>query len=293
MATEYNGGFQSYADKSTKDIFFRAEDRATKTVTLLGGQVVKALTPLETDSAGRAKVFTGMVAEAALLTFGASGTAAQTSIITASAGNLVTFTVGTGKTVTPAQLVTAWVDYYNNNGTASSAIDYGSFAVTGTGITGYRLEKHDSDTLAIIATTFASDIATNVTATGTVASQTLNVTNYAASTTKLIGFAVYDVAALASDGSTSLDTEIAVYSDASFWADALVWAADSTDTITWTDGSTKSCTAFNTGADGRGMEGYPASISKAAAVDLRNRRNKLVEGTEFTGLGHRLPGDYY
>ena len=27
------------------------------------------------------------------------------------------------------------VDWYNNNGTASSAIDYGSFAVTGTGVT--------------------------------------------------------------------------------------------------------------------------------------------------------------
>lgn len=290
---EYNGGFQSYADKSTKDVFFRADDRYTKTVTLLGGQVIKALTPLETDTAGRVKVFTGMVSEAALLTFGASGTAAQTVILTASAGNYLTLTVATGKTATPAQLVTAFVDYYNNSGTLSAAVDYATIAATGTGITGYRLEKHDTDTLAIVATTYATDIATNVTATGTVASQSLTVTNYAASTTKLAGFAVYDVAALAADGTTSLDTEIAIYSDASFWADALVWAADSNDTITLADGTSKACTAFNTGCDGRGIEGYPASISKATAVDLRNRRNKIVEATEFSVLGHRLPGDYY
>ena len=50
---ELNGGWSDYPDRVTKKIFFRADDRETKTVTIKSGQVIKALSFLESDSAGK------------------------------------------------------------------------------------------------------------------------------------------------------------------------------------------------------------------------------------------------
>lgn len=58
---EYNGGFQSYPDRVTKKTFFRVDDRQTKTVTIKAGQVLKALSFVESDVDGKAIAHTGVV----------------------------------------------------------------------------------------------------------------------------------------------------------------------------------------------------------------------------------------
>lgn len=58
---EYNGGFQSYPDRVTKKTFFRADGRQTKTVTIKAGQVLKALSFVESDVDGKAVAHSGVV----------------------------------------------------------------------------------------------------------------------------------------------------------------------------------------------------------------------------------------
>jgi len=62
---EYNGGFQSYPNRTTKKIFFRADDRTTKTVTVKAGQVLKALSFVESDKDGKVIAHTGIVSTGA------------------------------------------------------------------------------------------------------------------------------------------------------------------------------------------------------------------------------------
>ena len=63
--TDFNGGFASYPDRTTKKIFFRADDRETKTVTIKSGQVIKALSFLETDVAGKCVAHSDLTASLA------------------------------------------------------------------------------------------------------------------------------------------------------------------------------------------------------------------------------------
>jgi hypothetical protein len=151
---------------------------------------------------------------------------------------------------------------------------------------GYLVSKGDTNTLVFtwnVPQAGQTDLALTGTAT---AKATLTVSSPATPTTKIAGFAVYDVAAINAAGANT-DTEIAVYSEVSLWADAIVWAADATETITLPNGSTKAVTAFNTGAAyGSG------NMSVADLKTLKAKRLKLVEGTEFDCLGFRNPGDY-
>lgn len=87
---------------------------------------------------------------------------------------------------------------------------------------------------------------------------------------KIAGVTLYDVDASAGD------VEIAVYTEASFWADALVWSVNvGTDTITLPDGTTKAVTAYDTGA----------------TTDLT--KQQFVEGSEFEPLGFTKAGEVY
>lgn len=272
---EYNGGFQSYPDRVTKDIFFRASDRATKTVTLKAGQVVKALTPLSTDADGKYVVYAGNVAESNLATLSSSLANAETTII---AG----ITVTASGVVTAANWAAAVINYVKNGVAAGT-----NCTVSGT-LSGYSVEYYDADSVLFTSTSAFSDV-TDLTATGTASAKVsftnIDATASAAALPKLAGISVYDVAAIDSAGSNA-DVEIAVYSEVSLWADAIVWAADpNADTIKLPDGTTKACTSFNTGA-----AGIPQT--QADVKQLKRRRQKLVEGSEFDTLGFRNLGDY-
>ena len=86
--------------------------------------------------------------------------------------------------------------------------------------------------------------------------------------TKVSGVLAFDVDASAGD------VQATAYTEASFWADALVWSVNvATDVVTKVDGTTVACTAYNT----------------ACTTDLL--KQKLVEGTEFTELGFLSAGE--
>jgi hypothetical protein len=269
---EYNGGFQSYPDKVTKDIFFRAEGRATKTVTLLAGQVVKALTPLMSDNDGKYRVYTSALNESNLVTLNANLANLDVAIV---AG----LTSTASGVVTPAQWAAAILNYVNNGVAAGTNV-----TISGT-LTGYSVDAYDADTLVFTSLTALTNV-TDLAATGAQAAK-LTFTKVDGATTlpRLAGVAVYDVAAINSAGGNA-DTEVAVYSKASFWSDAIRWAADpNADTIELPDGTLRACTSFNTGA-----AGIPAT--QADVKMLKRLRQKLVEGSDFDSLGFRNLGDY-
>ncbi|MCK9622614.1 MAG: hypothetical protein M0R47_19020 [Methylobacter sp.] len=260
---EYNGGFQTYPDRVTKNVFFRAEGRATKPVTVKSGQVLKALSFLETDSAGKA-IAHGPLTEGTFVKFAAI-TNGQTIIL----GGL-TFTAGSSGT-TAAQLATSWAGIAA--GTAAASITWavgGTF--TGT-LTGWGTEAYDADSVIFNSSAPLTN-ATDLAATGTATAPTLTKVDGATTFSKIAGVLVYDVDA------SSADVDAQAYSEASFWADALVWAADPTqDTITKPDGTTVAVSAYNTGCAGT-----------SAASNLLKK--KFVEGSEFDPLGFKNAGDY-
>jgi len=267
---EYNGGWNSYPDRVTKKIFFRATDRSTKSVTIKSGQVIKALSFLETDSAGKCIAHGGLV-ESATATFGTALTSGQTLII---AG--LTFTAGSAGTTT-AQLGTVWSGLVDGVGfaaaaaailAAGTAVTVGTFTA-GT-LAGYNTTLVTASKVRFDATSVAS--ATDVAATGTGAAPTIVISQYAASN-KISGVLLFDVDA------SSADVDATAYQEASFWASALVWAVDvAVDTITLVDGTTKAVTAYNTGCAGT-----------SAASNLL--KQKFVESTEFEPLGFMSTGE--
>lgn len=267
---EYNGGWSSYPDRVTKKIFFRAGDRETKTVTIKSGQVIKALSFLETDSAGKAIAHGGLV-ESATATFGTALTSGQTSII---AG--LTFTAGSAGTTT-AQLATVWSGIADGTGyvAAAAAILAAGIATTvgtftaGT-LTGYSTTLVSTNKIRFDATTAAS--ATDVAATGTGTAPTIVISQFAA-LNKIAGVLLFDVDASAGD------VDATAYTEASFWASALTWAVDvAVDTITLVDGTTKAVTAYNTGCAGT-----------SATSNLL--KQKFVENSEFEPLGFLSAGE--
>lgn len=262
--TEYNGGFQSYSDRVTKDVFFRAEDRATKTVTIKSGQVLKALSFIETDADGKGIAHKGLT-EGTFAKFAAL-TAGQTLIL----GGL-TFTAG-GSGTTAAQLATSWAGIAAGTAYGSITSAVGGTFTAGT-LTGWNTEAYDSDSVVFNSTAGGTN-ATDLAATGTGTAPTLSKVDGATSFNRIAGVLVYDVNASAAD------VVAPVYTEASFWADALIWAADpNQDTVTNPDGTTTAVSAYNTGAHGT-----------SAASNLLKK--KFVEGSEFEPLGFRNAGDY-
>lgn len=270
MATEYNGGLYSYNDRVTKKIFFRACERNTKSVTIKSGQVIKALSFLETDASGKCIAHGGLT-ESATVTFSAALTSGQTLII---AG--LTFTAGSAGTTT-AQLATVWSGLLDGvtAAAASAAILAAGIATTvGTftsgSLAGYNTTLVSTTKVRFDATSAAS--ATDVAATGTGTAPTIAITQYAA-LNKIAGVLVFDVDASAGD------VDATVYQEASFWAQALTWAVDTAvDVVTKVDGSTVAVTAYNTGCAGT-----------SATSNLL--KQKFVESTEFEPLGFLSAGE--
>lgn len=270
MATEYNGGLYSYADQATKKIFFRATDRSTKSVTIKSGQVIKAFSFLETDSAGRCIAHGGLV-ESATATFGTASTSGQTTII---AG--LTFTAGSAGATT-AQLATVWSGLADGVGFAAAAASIlaaGIPLTVGT-FTAGTLANYSTTSVSANKVRFDASLAASaadVAATGTGTAPTIVITQYAA-LNKIAGILLFDVDASAGE------VDATAYQEASFWASALTWAVDvAVDVVTKVDGTTVAVTAYNTGC---------AGTSNASNL----LKQKFVEGTEFEPLGFLSAGE--
>jgi len=255
---ENNGAYFDYPDYTPKATFFRSSPRNTKQITVKANQVIKALSFLETDANG-VGIVAGALVESAALTFDADLTSGQTLII---AG--LTFTAETGGTTTK-QLTNAFSGL--KDGYTGGTVPGGVF--TGT-LTDYSTTTTGLTTVTFVASTSGVD-ATDLTITGTGAgSTTLVVAQGNATPTGALSVLVYDL------DTTDGDVEASVYTEASFWADALVWGVDvATDTITLADGTLKAVTAYNTGAHTKPMQ------------------QKFVEASEFDPLGFSKAGEVY
>jgi len=263
MATN-NGAWYNYANVSPRATFFRNSRRATKSVTVKSGQVLKAMSFLETGTDGKAIAHSG-INEKALVTF-ADITNAQTVIL---AG--LTFTAGASG-ATKEELVTAWTGLQAGvtaaAATTQNPVTGGTFTA-GT-LTGWNVDASaTADSVLFVSTTPFAGV-TDLADSGTATDPTIAITAVVDPINKVAGVLLYDVDASAAD------VVAEAYVEASFWADALVWDADiTTDTITLYDGTTKAVTAYNTGAT--------SDILK----------QKFVENTPFHELGFKKAGEVY
>jgi hypothetical protein len=264
MITTYNGGFYDYPDKSVSNVFREGSCTTSKAATIKSGQVIKALSFLESDSTGKLIAHTG-VNEIATITFPTKVDTGETVII---AG--LTFTAGSASTTTQAQLVAAWKNIPAGTTAAAANTLKGTAvsAVIGT-FTAGTLTGYDTDTsstagsVTFISTTPNAGVS-DLTVTGTGDASSVTITALNDPMKPIAGVTIYDVDASAGDFNAE------VYIEASFYADKLVWSADvDTDTITLPDGTTKAVTFYNTGCTG----------STTAATKLL--RQKFVEGSEF------------
>lgn len=265
----YLGGLTTYPDYSPTAIYFRAEDRATKTVTIKSGQVLKARSFLESDSSGKCVAHSGLVESATVLI---NAALAITNTLTVGTGGIV-FTVGSaGATV--AQLVTAIsvLTPAMTTTQANAALLVAGIATTvGTYTSGtapaFTFSKL-SATTALASASTAGNV-TDLAVTASIGTAPTVTVKSGATVTPIAGVLVFDVDASAADVVASAFTE------ASFWASALVWSVDPTvDTILKDDGvTTVACTPYNTGCN--------TDLLKA----------KFVENTEFEPLGFLKAGE--
>lgn len=270
-----NGGFYPYDARVSNKLFAGANDYKTKNVTILSGQVIKALSFIETNVDGKAIPHSGF-AESAIVTF-ATITTGQTLIL---AG--LTFTAGSGS-VTAAELVTIWKDLPIGV-TATNAnvllLARGIVAATkGTFTAGtlaqYSTSVNDATNSVVFTGYRALTALTDVADSGTATDPVVTLKASLSAQNKITGVLMYDVDASAAD------VQAEVYEEATFYADALTWYVDSTATtgeaMVKVDGSTQAFTAYNTGLGN----------TTAEAVLLQK---KFVEGSEI-GLVHLNAGE--
>lgn len=267
----YLGGAINYPDRVNTAIWFRSEDRQTKTVTIKSGQVLKARSFLESDASGKMIAHSGLVESATVLI---NGALASTNTLTVGTGGIV-FTVGSGG-ATVAQLVAAMAVLTPAMTTtqANVALLAAGIAITvGTYTSGtapaFTFSKLSATTALAEASSAGNVTDLAVTAsTGTAPTVTVK---SGATVPTISGVLVYDVDASVGDVVSSAFTE------ASFWASALTWSVDPTvDTILKDDGvTTVAVTPYNTGASN--------DLLKA----------KFVEGSEFVNLGFLKAGELF
>lgn len=265
MAINANGGFTRYPDKTTKDVFFRAEETYTMTVTVVQGQVLKKHSFVEFitsgNNIGKVKAH-GPLVESALLTFSTGLTAAAQTVTIA--GLTLTSTAA----MTPAELVAAFDGVIP--GVTPTNPAKGTFSGT---LAGFEINAFDTDTLSVSSTTASSNV-TDLAYTSATATVVNNI-NQGSTFRVPDGILLYDV-----DASTA-EVTAEMYISASFWQEALVWAVDPTvDTVTKADGvTTVACTTYNTGCAG-------------SSKNSHNLKKLFVAGSQFNVLGFRNPGDY-
>lgn len=263
---ENNGAYFDYPDYTPKATFFRSSPRNTKQIVVKSGQVIKALSFLESDAEGKSIVHGG-IAESALVSID-DKMDNKTLII---AG--LTYTSKAGGGGSSAEEVAADWDGIAD-GTDGADITGTSGSFTGT-LVGYNTSS--SGTLITFDASTAGTDVTDLTVTGTgAADTTLTLSQGGGTFNPIQGVLVYDVDA--SGG----DTGASVYTEASFWAEALTWAVDvNVDTIKLPDGTLKAVTAYNTGA------------SASDSLEQALLQQKFVEGSEFDPLGYSRAGEVY
>lgn len=274
-----NGGWVKYPDRVTTKTFFRATDRYTKNVTVKAGQVLKAHSFVESiqggADAGKVTAHKGL-SEAASVTFKAL-TSGQTLIL---AG--LTFTAGSAG-ATAIQLATAWAGIADGTGyaaattaAAANGIDstIGTFSAGSlTGWNTFDYNTVDSTSVDFRGSTYLSNV-TDLAATGTGAAPTINKVDGNASFNKIAGVTLFDVNA------SGADVVVPVYVEASFWAEALVWAVNpAIDYILDSFGNQVAVTAYNTGVYG------------PDAATTKRLQQQFVEQSEFEPLGFLPVGD--
>jgi hypothetical protein len=270
-----NGGFYTYDSRTSSKLFAGANPYKTQNVTVLSGQVIKALSFVETNVDGKAIPHSGF-AEGAIVTF-ATITTGQTLIL---AG--LTFTAGSGS-VTAAELVTIWKDLpvgitAANANTLLLARGI-SASVKGTFTAGtlaqYSTAVNDETNSVVFTGYRALTALTDVADSGTATDPVVTLKASLSAQNKIAGVLMYDVDASAAD------VQAEVFTEATFYADALNWYTDSTATtgevMTKADGSTQAFTAYNTGIFGDQPE----------AILLQK---KFVEGSDIR-LVHLTAGE--
>jgi hypothetical protein len=261
-------GFDTYSPfVPGQRVFFRSGDRETKVITIASGQVLKAHSFLQTNSAGKAIAHTGFN-ESAIATFSAL-TVGQTSI----AGG-ITFTSGSAGT-TAVQLALAWATIATGDLATAATTKIAAAGITaamgtftsGT-FTGWETEAGTTTNTVVFNSAASGTNPTDLAFTGTGTAPSLSIVQGATSFPTIAGITAYDV-----DASVG-DIDSSAYIDASFMANALVWEVNpAVDKILAADGTTLvSCTAYNTGCSG---------TSKASNL----LKQKFVEGSEFANLG--------
>jgi len=261
-----NGGWLAYTDYSPTAIFSRAEDRKSRAATIKSGQVLKALSFLESDSDGKLIAYGGFT-EAAQVTFAATANT-ETLIL----GGL-TWTTGSGG-ATAAQLATAWaaIDVGDTASAATTKIQALSPAIPSTvgtfssgTLAGWETEAVPGSTTKVnFRSTAPGTNPTDLADTGTAANPTIVIVAGDTTQSKIAGVLAYDVNA------TSSDVDAAIYTEGAFWSTALIWAVDvAQDVVTNTDGTTTAVTSYNTGCAGT-----------SAASNLL--KQKFLEGSEFS-----------
>jgi hypothetical protein len=265
----YQGGLITYPDYSPNAVYFRAEGRATKTVTIKSGQVLKARSFLESDSSGKCIAHSGLVESATVLI---NAALANTQTLTVGTSGIV-FTVGSGG-ATVAQLVAAMAVLTPAMTTtqANAALLAASIPTTVGTYTSGTAPAFTFSKLSATTALASASVSGNVTDLAVTASfgATPTVTIKSGATVPAIaGVVAFDVDASAGD------VVVSAFTEASFWASALVWSVDPTvDTILKDDGvTTVACTAYNTGCN--------TDLLKA----------KFVENTEFEPLGFLKAGE--
>lgn len=264
--TNWNGGFRSYPNRPTiasLRTFFGAEGYSTKPLTIKAGQILKKHSFVETDASGLGVAHSGMC-EKALLTFSAGVAAAKTIII---AG--LTFT--TTGIMSAADVVKAFSGLTDGitaaDANAANPVVGGSF--TAGALTGYHTFKSSTTNSVLFVSTSANTNVADLADAGNSTVTSVTITAFPNPQKKIAGVLLMDVDASAGDVDTT------VYTEASFWANAIVWEADASDTIEMPDGSTKACTDYVVGA----------------FTDALKR--KFVEGTEFEEIGILHAGEDY
>ncbi len=271
-----NGGANVLGRVHDQNIFFRKDiPTHTKNITVLSGQVLKQGSFVQSNTAGKAIAHTG-IAESAIVEFATNATG-----LTIIIGGL-TFTVGSG-TISAAKLALAWTGLTAGTGYAAAAAAAATAGVDATvdgtftaGTLGnWNTQAYTTGTVGVVFTnTVGITNVTDLAATGTGAIATIAKVDGATPFPNIAGVLLNDVDA------TAGDTIATVYTEASFWVNALVWAVDpNVDYIVKADGSHVACTAYNTG------------VYTDSEADTWLRQCKFVEMSGFEPLGHRTVGE--
>lgn len=264
-------GVYVYPDYKPTLRFFRNKIAYSKPVTLKQGQVLLAGTFVESIVSGVDKgkvVAHSGLSESAIVSF-SDITSGQTVVI---AG--LTWTAGASGT-TAAELAEAWegIGAGTAFGDLSDRTAGGSFT-SGT-LTGYSSYGYSGSEAVVFTSTSALTDVTDLAVTGTGGSaQDISVSDGATSFAPIAGVLLFDVDA------SDRDVDCPVYTEASFWAEALKWVADpATEFMTKEDGSTVPVSAYNTGAFGSTFD------------ETKRLQTQFVEGSGFENLGFLQEGE--